>query len=383
MAEDRMKQIKVLIIIGTRPEALKLAPVILAAKKDRRFRAYVCLTGQHREMVAPVLEHFKISPDFNFNLMKKNQSLHEITSGVLSHMADLLKTLKPHAVMVQGDTTSAMGAALQSFYDKVPVIHVEAGLRSFDPAEPFPEEMNRILISRVADFHFAPTLEAKKNLLRENIPSSKILVSGNTIVDALQRVANTADWKRSIEKINGRILLVTAHRRENWGKPLRAICLALKALTVKYPDVQVIYPVHLNPHVHNTVFEELGNSPRIHLVAPMPYMEFLKNIQNSYLIITDSGGVQEEAPSFGKPVLILRRVSERLEGVRSGIAKLVGVSKKQIVREVSRLLDNPKAYKKMVGRKNPYGNGKASRKILNFIAGQLRNSKINDKSKPD
>jgi UDP-N-acetylglucosamine 2-epimerase (non-hydrolysing) len=358
-----------LIVLGTRPEALKLAPLIVESKKDPRFHVLVCLTGQHREMVAPVLELFRIKPDYDFNLMKERQTLDQITSAVLREMAALLAKVRPDGVVVQGDTTSAMSAAMQAFYDKVPVIHIEAGLRSFNFNEPFPEEMNRVLISRLACFHFAPTVNARKNLIREGIPKSSVFVTGNTIVDAMKQAVKILP----VSKRSGRRrILVTAHRRENWGKPMRSICAALREIIRKHPDTEIVYPVHLNPNVAKTVYEELeGVDPRLILTPPLPYLEFLKCMKESDLIITDSGGIQEEAPSLGIPVLVLRRTTERHEGLKNGTARLIGTSAQKIYQEAHRLLCDRKAYQKMTGRKNPYGDGKSSQRILQVLARHL------------
>lgn len=371
-----MKKTKILFFFGTRPEAVKLAPLILEAKKDTRFQTVVCLTAQHREMVDEVLRLFKIKPDFDLDIMKKGQSLSDLTRKIVPASEKILKTVKPDVVLVQGDTTTAFTIALQCFYQKIPVGHVEAGLRSGNKHHPFPEELNRILISHVADFHFVPTPAARKNLRREGIPDSQIFLTGNTVVDALQWIRNSglpsptfANEKNSKGK---KKILVTAHRRENFGKPLESICQALKDLVQKHPDAEVHYPVHLNPNVQQTVRSKLSGVKDIHLLPPVSYEKFLALMDQSYLILTDSGGIQEEAPSFGKPVLVMRKVSERSEGIEMGVAKLVGTSRDAIFKAASRLLREPEAYARMVQRKNPYGDGRASKRILNILAKVLK-----------
>lgn len=364
-----------MIVFGTRPEALKLAPVIAAFQRDPRFCVRTCLTGQHREMVDQVLRLFKIHVDFDLDLMVKGQSLSDLTSRLFPKMETVLLKVKPDLIMVQGDTTTAFAVALKAFYERIPIAHVEAGLRTFNKYHPFPEEINRILISHLGDFHFAPTLQARNNLMREGIPAKRIFVTGNTVVDALREVrANLASAESGLPAelpANKRIILVTAHRRESFGKPMLAILGALKILAKTHPDVEIIYPVHLNPNVQTVVHKKLQGLRNVHLWRPLSYLAFLKLMEKSYLILTDSGGVQEEAPSFGKPVLIMREVSERGEGIRLGIAKLVGTSTVKIVREAERLLNSKTAYQKMVGRKNPYGDGHSSERIIRLIARAL------------
>ncbi|MSR76796.1 MAG: UDP-N-acetylglucosamine 2-epimerase (non-hydrolyzing) [Candidatus Omnitrophica bacterium] len=366
-----MKAKKILFVFGTRPEALKLAPLILSAQRNRALKVYTCLTAQHRQMVDQVLELFKIRPDFDLNIMTEGQTLSSLTQKVLESLDPILRKLKPGFILVQGDTTTAFAAALQGFYHRIPVAHVEAGLRSFNKLHPYPEEINRVLISRIADYHFAPTQEAAKNLLKEGVSSQTIFVTGNTVVDALKLIRpklhhfNSLVFKRI--DFTKRIILVTAHRRENFGKPILEICRAMKAISEGYPDTEIVYPVHLNPNIKDVVFQKLGNNPRIHLLPPLSYTEFLVLMDRSYLILTDSGGIQEEAPSFGKPVLVMREVSERNEGIHLGVAKLVGTSFNKITSESKRLLDNPKAYQKMVMSKNPYGDGHSSERILKII----------------
>ncbi len=372
-----MKRKKLLFVFGTRPEALKVAPLILKARQDKRFQTFVCLTAQHREMVDQVLKLFKIKPDFDLNLMRERQSLGDLTGRVLREIEPVLQKVKPDLVLVQGDTTTAFATALQAFYGKFKVGHIEAGLRSYNKHHPFPEEINRVAISGLADFHFAPTQEASRNLAREGIKKSCIFVTGNTVVDALKQMRPrlTDKFRLAIPALNlsktSRMILVTAHRRENFGKPMKNICQALEILCKKFPDIHVVYPVHLNPKVRETVFASIKNIRAISLIPPQDYVRFTSLLAGCYLALTDSGGVQEEAPSFGKPVLVMRETTERPEGVKMGVARLVGTSTEKIVTEVSRLLSNPALYKKMATGKNPYGDGKASERILNILAKKL------------
>ncbi len=368
-----MKKITLLFIFGTRPEALKLAPLTQFAKKDKRFRVKVCFTGQHREMAYQVLDLFKIKPDHDLRVMRPNQTLALLTERLVKKIEAVLHLEKPDAVIVQGDTTSAFVGALAAYYHKIPVAHVEAGLRSFDKYQPFPEELNRAFVGKISDWHFAPTDGAAKNLLAENVSGKKIFVTGNTVVDALKGVYDRLDLKRcplAAKLIDQEkcILLATTHRRENFGKPLEEICRAFNELTRKYPHVEILFLVHKNPQVQKTVYRLLSKNRQIHLIPPVDYLEFLTMMKCAHLIISDSGGVQEEAPTFKKPVLVLRNVTERPEGVHLGVAKLVGSDFKKIVRESSRLLESRKEYEKMVSGKNPYGDGLASRRILNILA---------------
>ncbi len=355
-----------------------MAPVIAVFRAEMRsFKVLTCLTGQHREMVDQVLRLFKIKTDFDLNLMEKGQTLGDLTSRVFGKMDGVLRRVRPDLLFVQGDTTTAFAVALKAFYARIPVAHIEAGLRTFNKYQPFPEEINRVLISHLADYHFAPTAAARSNLLKEGVPSAWVRVTGNTVVDALRsirpklRLASLPILKKI--DLARKIILVTAHRRESFGKPLAEVCAALKDLIKKHPDIEIIYPVHLNPNVQLAVRKALHGIPRVHLIEPLDYMEFLILMDRSYLILTDSGGVQEEAPSFSKPVLVLREVSERMEGVRAGLAKLVGTDRMKIVREASRLIDSPKAYRAMTGGRNPYGDGKASERIAAISSKMLGN----------
>jgi len=366
---------KVLLIFGTRPEAIKMAPLI---KEFRRyldkFNVKVCVTAQHREMLDQVLNFFGIEPDYDLDLMKPNQSLFELTANLIKELEAVLKDFNPDLVLVQGDTTTAFVGALAGFYNKVRVAHIEAGLRSNDKYSPFPEEMNRVLIGKLANYHFAPTEKAKNNLFREGIKNN-VWVVGNTVIDALflglqiikeqgeeeyYRYFNFVDFSR-------KIILVTGHRRENFGKPFRNICFALKELADSFEDIEIVYPVHLNPNVRKPVNEILRGHPRVHLIDPLEYPYLIWLMSKSYLILTDSGGIQEEAPSLGKPVLVMREVTERIEGLEAGTAKLVGTNKEKIVSETSKLLENEKEYTKMAKAVNPYGDGTASRKILKIL----------------
>lgn len=363
---------KILFVFGTRPEALKLAPLILEAKRNPLFVPKVCLTAQHREMADQVLRLFKINPDYDLDLMVEGQTLGDLTHRLFSKFEGVVHDVKPNLILVQGDTTTAFAVALKAFYEKVPLAHVEAGLRTHNKYHPFPEEINRVLISRLADFHFAPTKEARRNLLREGIEAKKIFVTGNTVVDAIRMILPSLNGRvlQSLHR-SKKIILVTAHRRENFGKPLQRICQAIKEVAEKHPEVEFVYPVHPNPDVQKIVLRELKDRKGIQLIPPLSYEDFLSIMNHSYLILTDSGGIQEEAPSFAKPVLVMREVSERMEGIRSGVAKLVGTSKEKIVRETSRLLKERKIYDEMRGKANPYGDGKAAERILDVLARHL------------
>lgn len=362
---------KLLITFGTRPEALKLAPLILAAKNDKSLETIVCATGQHREIVEQVNQLFGIIPDYNLAIMQPGQTLHELTARVLVNMSPIIETTKPDWLIVQGDTTTVMAASLLSFYHRIKVGHVEAGLRTEDKFQPFPEEINRRITSVIADLHFAPTEQAKNNLSREGIPVKNILVTGNTIIDTLQLIAKKPyDLKNSVLKsipFDRKLILVTAHRRESFGEPLLAICSAIKELTnIFLDDIHFIYPVHPNPNVHDVVHKELGNNHRITLLPPIDYESLVYLLKNVDLVLTDSGGIQEEAPTFGLKVLILREKTERPEGVQAGIAKLVGTNPEKIITEVKAILKE-----RELGEKpsivNPYGDGKASNRIIKAL----------------
>ncbi len=352
-----------------------MIPLVLAARRDPRFRAVVCLTAQHRQMVDAVLKLFKLKPDYDLNIMLPGQQLPELTARILGRVKSVIRDVKPHALVIQGDTTTAFTVALAAFYEKIPVVHVEAGLRSGNKQHPFPEETNRTLISHLADYHFAPTASARANLLREGVAAGSIFVTGNTIVDTIKLIRPKLSPRMLPLKFqDGRkVLLVTAHRRESFGAPLRAICGALRELAERHPALEIVYPVHLNPHVRRTVMKELGarRHPNIHLIEPLPYEKFLALLNRCDAALTDSGGIQEEAPSFGKPVLVMRRVSERVEGLHNGHARLVGTSQKVIVRETSRVLAQKPRNHRL--KRNPYGDGNSSRRILNVLARSLSN----------
>jgi len=364
-------------IFGTRPEAIKMAPLILKAKEGLPFDVRVCVTGQHKEMLHQTLDFFGIRPDYDINAMKPNQSLFDITANMLRGLENVLVTERPDLVVVQGDATSAFVGALAAFYMKIPIAHIEAGLRSFNKYSPFPEEMSRVLVSQIADYHFAPTTRAKENLLKEGIKEETIFVVGNTVIDALYL---TLDLIQNDERkffnyfsyldMAKPILLVTCHRRESFGEPFKNICLALEEIA-ENNEVEIVYPVHLNPNVKKPVFEILNGHENIHLIDPLAYSNLVWLMKKSYLILTDSGGIQEEAPSLGKPVLVMREVTERIEGVEAGTCKVIGTAREMIVGETLRLLTDDQEYTRMARAINPYGDGKSSDRILSIIKGAL------------
>ena len=364
----------VLFVFGTRPEAIKMAPLIQELKKEKFFDIKVCVTAQHREMLDQVLEFFNITPDYDLNIMKPNQSLFDITANILLGLEPVLDEVKPDLIFIQGDTTTAFAGALAGFYKKVKIAHIEAGLRSHNKYSPFPEEINRVLAGDLADYHFVPTRRAKENLYNENIREN-VYVVGNTVIDALFLGLDIIK-KQGEEKyyqyfdfidFSKKIILVTGHRRESFGKPFENICYALKEIANNYKDVEIVYPVHLNPNVREPVNKILKGEKNIHLIEPLSYPYLIWIMNKSYLVLTDSGGIQEEAPSLGKPVLVMREVTERIEGIEAGTAKLVGTNKENIVKEVSTLLKDKYEYNKMSTAINPYGDGKASIKIRNII----------------
>ncbi len=361
--------IKVICIFGTRPEAIKMAPVIKKLKQyPKYFKVIICVTAQHRDMLDQVLTLFEINPDIDLNLMQKNQTLHSLTARGLESLSQILNKIKPKLVLVQGDTTTAMIAALAAFYQKIPIGHIEAGLRTNNIYNPFPEEVNRRLISVLATFNFAPTKNAVDFLKKEGVKQKNIFLTKNTVVDAQQIIIDKAIKPQIRSFLSGRrFILVTAHRRESFGKPLRNICDALKEIIKRNPNVEIIYPVHLNPNVKNVVYNKLKDSERIKLIQPVEYGELTYLLRNSYFVLTDSGGLQEEAPTFGKPVLIMRETTERPEGVNAGVAKIVGIETQTIVNEACILLNDVSAYKKMSKAINPYGDGKASERIVKII----------------
>lgn len=368
-----MKLKKLLFIFGTRPEAIKMAPIIKECQKHPdRFETMICITGQHKEMLFQVLDFFQIKPDFDLALMQHNQTLFDITANALKGIEQVLKDYSPDVILVQGDTTTAMAGALAGYYKKIKVAHVEAGLRSGDNYAPFPEEVNRRIISTMGHYHFAPTLGAQENLYRENI-SDHVFITGNTVIDALlwgvEQVRQSPEIAASFSFLNPRkkIILVTAHRRESFGKPFRHICNALLKIATDNPDFEIVYPVHLNPNVQKVVYETLSSQPNIHLIKPLDYQHLLWIMDKSYLVITDSGGIQEEAPSLGKPVLVLRDVTERQEGVDAGTALLVGTDEERITSAAQKLIDDPIAYDAMAKAVNPYGDGTSSQQIASIL----------------
>ncbi|EIA10247.1 non-hydrolyzing UDP-N-acetylglucosamine 2-epimerase [Flavobacterium frigoris] len=368
--------VKNLIVFGTRPEAIKMAPLVKEFNKNKElFDTRVCVTAQHREMLDQVLEFFKIIPDYDLDLMKPNQNLYTLTSDIILGLKPILEEFKPDYVYVHGDTTTTMATSIAAFYSGAKVCHVEAGLRTHDKYSPFPEEINRQVTGRVADIHFAPTITSKENLLKENVLDSSILITGNTVIDALldsaDRVAaiqnDEIEFLKKELDFTKRIILVTGHRRENHGDGFINICAALKEIAVSNPDVQIVYPVHLNPNVKGPVYDILGGVANIKLIAPLAYPAFVWLMNQSTLIITDSGGVQEEAPSLGKPVLVMRDTTERPEAVEAGTVILVGTDKNKIVLECNSLLNNKVRYQQMSALHNPYGDGKACERIVNYI----------------
>lgn len=379
-----MKKVKVMAVFGTRPEAIKMCPLVLELKKYENIEPVVCVTAQHREMLDQVLDAFGIKPDYDLDIMKTRQSLAGITTRVLEGMEDVLKKEKPDIVLVHGDTSTSFVAALAAFYEQIPVGHVEAGLRTYDIYSPFPEEMNRQLTGRIAKLHFSPTQRNYDNLIKENVDAEKIYITGNTVIDALKTTVKD-DYEfgneclKNIDFENKRVIVVTAHRRENLGKPLEDICTAIAEIVDEYPDTEVVYPVHLNPAVREVAWGILGEKERVHLIDPLDVMELHNAIARSFMVMTDSGGIQEEAPALAKPVLVLRRETERPEAVTAGTVKIAGVDKDVIKKLAKELLDNPSEYAKMAQAANPYGDGEASRRTCEAI---LYEFGVSDK-KPD
>lgn len=381
-----------LLVFGTRPEAIKMAPVVKEFQKNKRdFNTLVCVTGQHREMLDQVLHIFDIKPDFDLNIMQKGQDLYDVTTRVLLGMRDILKEVKPDLVFVHGDTTTSTATALAAFYQQIPVAHVEAGLRTNNIYSPWPEEMNRQITGRIATYNFSPTPLSKQNLLVENVDADKITVTGNTVIDALHMVVerihhdNQLDaeleqkllkFGYDVKRLSGgkKLVLITGHRRENFGDGFINMCTAIKDLTKKYPDVDFVYPMHLNPNVRKPIREvfgeDLSNLGNMFFIEPLEYLEFVYLMEKSNIVLTDSGGIQEEAPGLGKPVLVMRDTTERPEALDAGTVKLVGTDYNKILNEVSTLLDNPAEYERMSHAVNPYGDGKASARIVSKIAGE-------------
>ena len=384
---------KIMLVFGTRPEAIKMAPLVIELKRNKaEFNIVVCVTGQHREMLDQVLHIFDIKPDYDLNIMKQGQDLYDITSRVLTGMRDILQREKPDIVLVHGDTTTSTATALAAFYQQIPVGHVEAGLRTHNIYSPWPEEMNRQLTGRIATYHFAPTSLSRKNLLDEHISEEKITITGNTVIDALLMVVNRLKKDYALAKeqdavllkagydINRladgrRLVLITGHRRENFGDGFIHMCTAIKDLTVKYPKVDFVYPMHLNPNVrkpiHEVFGEDLSNFDNMFFIEPLQYLEFIYLMEKSTIVLTDSGGIQEEAPGLGKPVLVMRDTTERPEAVTAGTVKLVGTNYEKIMEETSALLDSEDTYNEMSRAVNPYGDGKACERIVKLLKEEM------------
>lgn len=369
---------KILLVFGTRPEAIKMAPLVKAFQKDtEHFETRVCVTAQHRQMLDQVLEVFGITPEYDLNIMAPNQDLYDITAKVLMGLREVLKDFRPDTVLVHGDTTTSMAASLAAFYMQIPVGHVEAGLRTYNMLSPWPEEMNRQVTDRICTYYFAPTEQSKKNLLQENIDEKKIFITGNTVIDALLMavdiISSTSGMEEKIAKEfqekgytvgNREYILVTGHRCENFGEGFLHICKAIKELAALHPDMDIVYPVHLNPNVQKPVYELLSGVDNVYLISPLDYLPFIYAMQHSTLLLTDSGGVQEEAPSLGKPVLVMRDTTERPEAVEAGTVKLVGTDAEAIVSNVTALLQDKEMYKRMSETHNPYGDGQACERIM-------------------
>ena len=369
---------KILLVFGTRPEAIKMAPLVKAFQKDtEHFETRVCVTAQHRQMLDQVLEVFGITPEYDLNIMAPNQDLYDITAKVLMGLREVLKDFRPDTVLVHGDTPTSMAASLAAFYMQIPVGHVEAGLRTYNMLSPWPEEMNRQVTDRICTYYFAPTEQSKKNLLQENIDEKKIFITGNTVIDALLMavdiISSTSGMEEKIAKEfqekgytvgNREYILVTGHRRENFGEGFLHICKAIKELAALHPDTDIVYPVHLNPNVQKPVYELLSGVDNVYLISPLDYLPFIYAMQHSTLLLTDSGGVQEEAPSLGKPVLVMRDTTERPEAVEAGTVKLVGTDAEAIVSNVTALLQDKEMYKRMSETHNPYGDGQACERIM-------------------
>ena len=380
---------KVLLVFGTRPEAIKMAPLVMELQKQKeRIETVVCVTGQHREMLDQVLEIFDIKPDYDLNIMKRGQDLYDVTARVLTGMREVLKEIKPDIVLVHGDTTTSTAAALAAFYQQIPVGHVEAGLRTHNIYSPWPEEMNRLLTGRLATYHFSPTPLSRNNLIKESINDRNIIVTGNTVIDALywvvDKIKNNKELDNELESVlskagydvnrldNGKkLVLITGHRRENFGDGFINMCTAIKDLTIKHPNVDFVYPMHLNPNVrkpiHEVFGEDLSGLKNMFFIEPLEYLSFVYLMEKSSIVLTDSGGIQEEAPGLGKPVLVMRDSTERPEALNAGTVKLVGTDYNKIVNEVSSLIDDKAAYEKMSKAVNPYGDGLACGRIVNAL----------------
>lgn len=368
---------KILTVFGTRPEAIKMAPLVKKLNEEPGIESILCVTAQHREMLDQVLSLFELVPDYDLNIMKPNQTISQITSNVLVGLEEVFKKERPDIVLVHGDTTTTFAASLAAFYQQIKVGHVEAGLRTYDKYSPYPEEMNRILTGRIADLHFAPTERNRQNLLREAINDEAVFITGNTVIDALLQVAGKPyafeeETLKQIDFENRRVITVTCHRRENLGENMEQIFRAIRDIAAEFEDTEIIYPVHMNPKVRETADKILGNTGRIHLIEPLQYQPFVNLMARSYLIITDSGGMQEEAPSLAKPVLVVRRETERPEAVEAGTVKLAGVSRDAIYQMTKELLEDEEAYSKMARAVNPYGDGHACERIIKILVNYER-----------
>ncbi len=371
-----MKNLNVLTIFGTRPEAVKMAPVIRALQMTPHIETHICVTAQHREMLDQVLSLFDITPEIDLDLMKPGQELAALTSDIFRHIDPILTKIKPDWVLVQGDTTTVMAASIAAYYQRIHIGHVEAGLRTHDKWQPFPEEINRRIAGVVADLHFAPTELCRKNLLSEGIPDWRIAVTGNPVIDALQHISQlpipaeiqTLLQQNGIHSNGKKLILITAHRRENFGRPIENICEAIRNLAAQYLDsIHFVYPVHLNPNINKPVYKLLSNLPNITLLPPLEYLSLVYLIKNASIVLTDSGGIQEEATGLGKPTFVLRQVTERPEGIEAGVLKLVGTDTQRIVSEVNGLLNDPEQYQKMAHASNPFGDGHAAEKIVKAL----------------
>jgi UDP-N-acetylglucosamine 2-epimerase (non-hydrolysing) len=371
--------IRVSIVFGTRPEVIKLAPVIKLMEQEKNIQLNVCFTGQHKEMALPLFDFFDLKINSSLDIMQPNQTLTALSARTMTTVDEYFKTSKPQIVFVQGDTTTAMSVAMAAFYQNIKIGHVEAGLRTYNIRSPFPEEFNRQIISKIADLHFASTGSAKNNLDKENVEASKIFVTGNTVIDALlfarnklQKTPSTYFQQYSWYNSDRKLILITGHRRESFGAGFENICMAIQALAKKYPECNFIYPVHLNPNVQEPVMRMLQGLPNVHLLPPINYMDFTSLLERSYLILTDSGGIQEEAPTLGKPVLVMRNDTERMEAVIAGASKLVGTEKETIINNVSDLIENKELYAKMSNVINPFGDGKAAQRIVKHTLDHFR-----------
>lgn len=369
-----MKKIKVMTVFGTRPEAIKMAPLVKELESRNEVESIVCVTAQHRQMLDQVLDTFNINPNYDLNIMKQGQTLVDITTRALQSLDKVIKEVKPDIVLVHGDTTTTLAGSFAAFYNQVAVGHVEAGLRTYDKYSPYPEEVNRQVTGIIADMHFAPTENSKKNLLKEGKKEDNIYVTGNTAIDALKTTVKENYRNEVIENLgNDKMILLTAHRRENLGENMKSMFKAIKRIVDEFEDIQVVYPIHLNPLVRDTANEIFGDSDRIHLIEPLEVLDFHNFLNEAYIIMTDSGGIQEEAPSLGKPVLVLRDTTERPEGIMSGTLKLVGVEEETIYNMTKELLTNQSVYDSMSKASNPYGDGNSSKYIVDAIINKFRN----------